>query len=354
MANNKLPSMGSFSRSFDPSPLYFYERSPDGSDKPISVISEVFRGAKGTYIEGDIDKLGEDSNLNPDNVNIKARDSAKLSPESDTLVLKGTVKVLSNSQAPYACNDDNFKKLQDNFIQAYKAKGGFEFLSCRYTMNMINGSFLWRNRYAEKVVTKIKIDNVIYEFDLDDIAPEKNPLSIDSFNNEKAKEHAKIIKKAIALALKGDYGKRCLLIEIEIAATLGMGQTVYPSQEIPGSKRPRGDWDVSRILAKFDLGKDKQGRRIYQAHIHGRKVGNALRTIDDWYAEGSPYPIPVEPYGVDQSILKALRRKGNHLYSYLVKMNAMREEMENSDVIPDHCHFVAACFIRGGVFSKTK
>lgn len=57
----------------------------------------------------------------------------------------------------------------------------------------------------------------------------------------------------------------------------------------------------------------KKSKVLYQidgiAALHSQKVGNALRTIDDWYPDATELalgPIAVEPYGSVTSRVKPI------------------------------------------------
>lgn len=42
--------------------------------------------------------------------------------------------------------------------------------------------------------------------------------------------------------------------------------------------------------------------------MHSQKVGNAIRTIDTWYAEEVAFPIAAEPYGAVTTLGTAFRQ----------------------------------------------
>ena len=86
--------------------------------------------------------------------------------------------------------------------------------------------------------------------------------------------------------------------------------------------------------------------------MHSQKIGNALRTIDDWYEGAEDLgPIPVEPYGVVTTQGMAYRKPKskmdfyNLLDNWVLKDKAPRIEQQ---------HFVIATIIRGGVFGDSE
>jgi len=318
-------------------------------EEPIRIEQTTVRGTISNHSNIDIQERLKADEKKLDKPNIQRIEIAHLPIESDTLVIKGSIIFLSNSLHPHACNNEDYAKAHSEFIQAYAEKGGFEVLAERYFMNLINGRILWRNRYAKKVTITVEIEKDSHTFDLNEIDSESD-LSIKGIKEKKSVDFAKKAIKKIAQALKGALGRYTVLpINITAHSTLGFGQDVYPSQEFTEkTARGRSSKDVSRVLAKlYHAGKS-------QAILHSQKVGNAIRTIDNWYEDKAFYPIAVEPYGVDQMKQKALRQNKNDFYTYLSSLEQLTEEIKKSKSIPNKVHFTAACFIRGGVFSHEK
>src|SRR5690606_5757852 len=99
-----------------------------------------------------------------------------------------------------------------------------------------------------------------------------------------------------ALIAEGLAGKRHVLLRITAFARVGAGQEIFPSQELV---LERGRGDKSKTLYEVDG----------VAAIHSQKIGNAIRTIDDWLLKDKVPPL-------------------------------------------DQQHFVMAVLIRGGVFGE--
>src|SRR5690606_19226259 len=72
------------------------------------------------------------------------------------------------------------------------------------------------------------------------------------------------------LVAQGLAGQRHVLLRVTAFVRLGMGQEVFPSQELV---MDRGRGDKSKTLYAVDG----------VAAMHSQKIGNALRTVDDWY-----------------------------------------------------------------------
>ena len=106
----------------------------------------------------------------------------------------------------------------------------------------------------------------------------------------------------------------------------------------------------------MDTPKGQKSKYLYQvktnqgmcAGIHSEKIGNAIRTIDNWYTieniESVKAPIAVEPYGSVPNRGQAYRISKTDFYTLLINW------LENEDISEDDQHFVVANLIRGGVF----
>ncbi len=90
--------------------------------------------------------------------NLQTVDSCSLREDQDTLILKFTLKVLSNVQQPSACNHQEFNQKFTAIANDYIEKEGFKELAKRYATNLANGRFLWRNRVGvENLEVSIKL-----------------------------------------------------------------------------------------------------------------------------------------------------------------------------------------------------
>ena len=147
-----------------------------------------------------------------------------------------------------------------------------------------------------------------------------------------------ILTAKIADVLSGK--KPYLFIEVDAYAKLGIGQEVYPSEELV-----------------FDKGKSRKSKILYQvngvAAMHSQKLGNALRTIDTWYpafsTEEGVGPIAIEPYGAVTNLGKAFRNPKEKVDFYtLFDKFSLGEKL--SDAAEEH--YVMAVLVRGGVFGK--
>lgn len=318
------PSLLSFDRKLETSDGLMYggnwgdDLEADDIWQPVRITKRQNRSTQSAHGTEDAKK----SQPNPVSSD---SDDANLPHDKDTLKLKFTLRIIGNIGSPYACNDPGFEQAIIEKVQAFKTNHGFEKLAFRYAYNIANGRFLWRNRVcAEKIKISVNFEGL------------EKPLSFDAYNyplNEFPKSAncgtLKILADKIQAGLEGDSNS-FVLLEINAYVKLGKGQHVFPSQEMNmGEKK--------KVL--FELDKT--------AAMHNVKIGNAIRTIDDWY-KNAKFPIAAEPFGAVTQRGEAYRRNRaeGDLYSLML------DWVNSRTVDIDQQAYVVANLIRGGVFSK--
>jgi CRISPR-associated protein Csy3 len=346
MATLKLPSVNAITRTISPSHGLFYsfdsqdKSNKKNSNQPVELQEVSLVGTLGSLKEGEKaqqdQKAGKEQTVSS---NIQTVDTCFLIPEHDSYCLKFSVKVTALMEDLISNNEIALHKFKQ-FIQNYREQVGGEMLAKRYLTNFINGRFLWRNKYAtNKSITLSIADQLKHTFKIN-LKHDFDTQFSKATDQTAFDELASILGKA--LLNKDDS----LVLNIESSGTIGYGQEVYPSQEFVNDDKET----KSKVL--FDV--YSQGKRI--AAFHSQKLGNAIRTIDTWYAEEAQHPIPVDPFGPDKQN-QTLHRTGttskdNSIYSLLERL--LNDDVE---VNSDAGHYVMACFIRGGVYSgkgKTK
>lgn len=225
---------------------------------------------------------------------------------------------------PFACNSPDFEKSIIGCVTRFKTGSEINTLAFRYAYNIANGRFLWRNRVgAEDIVIKVKVKGI------------DKPLSFNAYDyslknfeqNADGSELA-LLANSICEGLTGNDDDFAL-ISVDAFVKLGLGQHVFPSQEMNRNEK-------RKVLFKLDS----------CAAIHNVKVGNALRTIDTWYAMNAK-PIAIEPFGSVTQRGEAHRKSKIDLYTLMVKW-VNGETLNANDQA-----YVTANLIRGGVFSRT-
>jgi CRISPR-associated protein Csy3 len=344
----KTASVLAFERKLDPSDAIF--RAGTWADKantekwPAIVNNE--KSVRGTIsnrlksTELDATKL----NAKVENPNLQTVDTAALPHNCDTLAVTFSLRALPGMGVPSACNNSDYQAKLAQVVGQYTTAHAAKELARRYAMNLANGRFLWRNRLgaeSAEVVVNQKVNGKAiktWRFNAMD-------FSLRNFDLPKSAE-TEVAELAAAIAA-GLTGKAFALFEITGYARIGNGQEVYPSQEL--------------ILDKAE---SKKSKTLYTvgtrdtpnafAGMHSQKIGNAIRTIDDWHAKAATVgPIPVEPYGSVTTLGEAFRQpKGTQKDDFYTLL----DNWVLKDKAPDanQQHFVIANLIRGGVFGESE
>ncbi|GBG56599.1 CRISPR-associated protein Csy3 [Sporomusaceae bacterium FL31] len=300
---------------------------------PLVLTEKSIRGTISNRLKPAILNDPVKLNAEVEKPNLQKIDACALTAEQDTLKLNFTIKVLGGVENPSACNHAVFNKSYYETAKKYIEAEGFKELAWRYTVNIANGRYLWRNRVgAEKIEVVVSVDGKQWTFDA-------LSFSLKDFesDNEDLRELAHLI--ADALCGKLPY----LLITVDAYALIGKAQEVYPSEEL--------------VLDKGNNDKNKKSKILYAvngtAAMHSQKIGNAIRTIDTWYPEFESAdigPIAIEPYGAVTNLGRAYRtpKDKTDFYTlfdhYALGGNLANKEQE---------HYVMAVLVRGGVFGQS-
>lgn len=314
----KLPSMLAFERKLETSDALMFsgcwgdETDPQLEDwSEIAITQRKNRSTQSAYGTKDTDK-DKPNPVSSDN------DDANLSYDDDTLKVSFSLRVVGNVGGPFGCNDPIFTKSIKEKVDEYKAQGLRE-IAFRYAYNLASGRFLWRNRVgAEQLNIQIKIN------DEDTLSFNGYEFPLKGFGDQRDNENLQKVANAVFEGLNSDDAFVCLTIDAFVK--LGKGQHVFPSQEMNmGEKK--------KVLFQLDG----------CAALHSVKVGNAIRTIDDWYTDAE-FPIAVEPFGAVTQQGQAYRKSKIDLYTLM--MNWVNDKA----VSDEDKNFVLANLIRGGVF----
>ena len=135
--------------------------------------------------------------------------------------------------------------------------------------------------------------------------------------------------------------KDVLILNFEYIINVGYGQEVYPSQEFLENVKGK------KILFETIYDNSKI------TGMHSQKIGNGLRTIDNWYSsDDDRVAIPVDPFGPDKKRGVFRRKNNNHVYEI---MDNIVKEYNNDSVVLDFSssdmHYFIASLLRGGVYS---
>ncbi|WP_351077135.1 type I-F CRISPR-associated protein Csy3 [Shewanella sp. CAL98-MNA-CIBAN-0140] len=330
----KMPAVIAFDRKLEPSDALMYSGNwesiaSDNSWQEIELFDRRNRAVHSNFSQEVLDDENELQKMMA-KPNLAWGDDAALSHEHDTLKLSFTLRVVSGLSRPSACNDVDFEAAYKEKIHVY-VQSNMGNLSSRYAYNIANGRFLWRNRVGAQ---EIKI--VVNHTSLNE------PLIFDAYDyslKNTTSENAELVKLT-ELIKSGFESDTPVLLSIQAYSKLGNGQRIWPSQEMILKKDEK-----SRHLFSLKVnGKDV-------AAMHCEKIGNALRTIDDWYPSfnETQNPIAIEAYGSVTQRGVAYRSTKNDFKNLLLKwLNS-----DDSETLKkDEQDFVVAMLIRGGVFGE--
>ncbi len=319
-----LPSLLSFERKLETSDALMYsgnwadisveESKDDNKWKAIPITKRNNRSTQSAYGIDDAKK----SEPNPVS---SGNDDANLPHDKDTLKISYTLRVIGNVGAPFACNEPDFEAEISKKVALFKEESGLTELAIRYAYNIANGRFLWRNRVGAENIT-------IHVFN----GEEKNPLgfkatdySLKDFKKNNDNGGLQKLAQVFQNGLNGEND--FVFIKVNAYVKLGDGQHVFPSEEMNMNEK-------GKTLFKMDE----------CAAMHNVKIGNAIRTIDNWY-DSAEFPIAAEPYGSVTQRGQAYRKSENDLYTLMVNW------LNNKELSDDDKNYVVANLIRGGVFS---
>lgn len=331
----KTASVLAFERKIDPSDALFYagswqDQNQQAAWQTLAISQKSVRGTISNRLKTkDQDPAKLDAAI--EKPNLQTVDVAALPPDSDTLQVSFTLRILSGAGLPSACNNVEYQAKLEQVVQGYIQNNGFEELARRYAHNLANGRFLWRNRIGAEQV-QVVIDLLEQGQASQSWSFDALELSLRQFDKKGQAPELEALTQWIAQGLSG---VRHVLLRIRAYVRLGEGQEVFPSQELI---LERGKGDKSRTLYQVN----------HVAAMHSQKIGNAIRTIDDWYPGAQELgPIAVEPYGSVTTQGKAYRQPKEHLDFYTLLDNWVLK-----DKVPalEQQHFVMAVLIRGGVF----
>lgn len=338
MAILKLSSMNAITRTISPSHGLFYSfdseaKTPANKKEqpkaPLQLQAVSLVGTLGSWKEGE--KADKEQQVSS---NIQTVDTCFLPPEHNAYCLECNLRIaslvddaISNNEAVLA----HFRR----FISTYKEQVGGELLARRYLTNLINGRFLWRNKYASDKSVEIGIEQLKHRFKLD--------LAFDFSCTFERAEDQKMFDALVERMAQALFDKeKVAVIYVKAIGTIGYGQEIYPSQEFVNNKQET----KSKVL--FDV----LSQNVRVAAFHSQKLGNAIRTIDTWYEDEATDAILVDPFGPDKKNQRLHRAgvgdKNNSIYSVF---NRLLDPEKGVEPDSNDGHYLMACFIRGGVYA---
>lgn len=340
--NNALttPAVLAFERKLECSDAVFYQtdsRQEDAAVTPVTIREKTIRGTashrNGKASKTDPAKL----DMKIENANIQTIDTATLDPDNDTLIVRFTLKILPFDGRPNFCsgpNPDNGPAYQHKLqeLVSQHLNDSLQELAKRYAANLANARWLWRNRLNAQHIS-ISISHNQDSVSIDNA----KDLPLNCFNDTNGHP---AVQTVAAWIQQGLSGQAPLLLNIEAALLMGNSQEVFPSQEfIHKDKKDKKPGQKEKVLYSINQ----------TAGMHSQKIGNAIRTVDNWYPDAQ-FPIAAEPYGAVTTLGTAFRSHKKHNFYTLLDNWLLKDELP----APEQRHYLTAVLIRGGVFSKEK
>ena len=327
-----LPSVLAFDRKLEPSDALMYSGNWENindnkSWQAIALFERRNRAVKSNFKQEILEDEGELQKQIAE-TNLAWGDDGALAHDNDTLQVSFTLRVVSGLSQPSVCNKVEFEDAYRKRISEY-TQSNLDELANRYAYNIANGRFLWRNRVGAQEI-KVLVTHSSLNSPLDFNAYDFSLKSTTS-NNSSVQRLTQLIKAGLS-------DDKNILLSIKAYVKLGEGQRIWPSQEM--------------VLNSV---KGEKSRHLFSlngvAAMHCEKIGNALRTIDDWYPDyaDKQTPIAIEAYGSVTQRGVAYRKSRNDFKTLLLNwLNADDSQAVSSE----DKHFVVAMLIRGGVFGE--
>lgn len=323
-------SVLAFERSFDISDAIFAQQSSTDTNKlsPVVVTEKSVRGTISNRLKNAVANDPTKLDAEIQKPNLQTVDVASLDADKDTLVVTWSCKVLPFLGKPSVCNDIEYQKELEKTTQGYIQTQGMTALAKRYAINILNGRWLWRNRMAAEQIS-LSITRKDEKKPMIEVSDVKQ-YQLNSFDYDD-----KSVNDLATLIEAGLCGKEFVIFNVEAKLKMGLGQEVYPSQELI--------LDTGKTKSKVLYEKNKQ------AAMHSQKISNAIRTIDTWY-DNAQFPIAIEPYGSVTSMGHAFRQPKQKLDFYTLFDNWV---LKGEKPLLEQQHYVIAVLIRGGVFGAS-
>lgn len=335
-----------YCRSISPGKAVFFYKTPQSDFVPLRIEVTKINGQKSSYSEG------FDAHLQPKNThhyelaygNPHTVEVCYVPPDVEEIFCRFSLRVEANSLKPYICSDPDVLNIMLKLALAYQKCGGYKELALRYCMNLLMGTWLWRNRYTQGTQIEIQTSlNTSYSI------PDCCCLSWSAPWPENGQKLLELLKDEMAEALS----KPNVFWFAEVTARMKTSfcQEIFPSQKF--IEKVVGYDVASRQFATAECVNGE-----HAACISPQKIGAALQRIDDWWSNDAEEPLRVHEYGADHERLTACRHplSGRDFYHLLARADLMLNELEvqkiKKDLLSGELHYLMAVLIKGGLFQK--
>ena len=318
---------------------------------PVRVIRHGIRGV--------LPKKEKDSVSNP-----QRTESAKTVPTAVGLDVTFSFRTIPKSELLFACSDVAYRQALGGFIERFFKRGVKEFdeVCLRYARNIFAGRWLWRNRVFGAPVVEAKLTTADAGTYTSQWTPQDKVERFEQYSEDEQRFAADVVASGLLGAN----------VAAEISGRVLFGFAgeveVFPSQNMVTAK-PDG---FARSLYKVDMvsrrdlmaimgsaRKDGEDAGEFSADmidmgvaaLRDQKIGNAIRTIDTWYAEyaNTNAPISIEPNGANLEA-NVLYRDGRQQGAK--DLLTLVDELQPGADFDPRAAYLIALLVRGGVFSE--
>ena len=227
-------------------------------------------------------------------------------------------------------------------IENEKIKEALEKNSRYIAYNLINGRWLWRNKFiAEKIKITIKNKETMEEITIDNVLDIENDIKLNEKNGIINEIDTDTLNKVSNWIFEGFKNGKTVL---DVTAILKVEKymNAYPSELFKPEKKKIGKLEFGK---EFYITPDTR-----KPALTFEKVWNALRTYDVWYTlyKEIPEPLSIEFKGGSLKFQEAFRDEKN---DFRFVLNKFMNDMELTD---EEMLYFIGCLLRGGIIADEK
>lgn len=326
---------------------------PNQQAQAITVIRHGIRGTQNVMSSKDVS-------------NPQTTETAKTSADAIGMQIQFSLQTTPIRRLVVACDQPEERQKIDAFLLKAESSEELMELCRRYARRIMTGSFFWRNL---TLAQELEITASCEGQSVSVQGVQSFDLAARGFNDYAEAEItlAQWLQRSFTTT---DHLGNGIQITAKLKFSHPGAMEVYPSQ-VYVSDKPKG---FARPLYKLDpispeelvrMRRDDDARTLVdsiptgKAALRDQKIGNAIRTIDTWYADGDVPPIAIEPNGASLSSNTFYRdfKSGRSFFDIrprLAELTAdMKEQGSGTQPSPE-AMFMLAVFIRGGVLGDSK
>lgn len=346
----KLCKHLNYCKSLSPGKAVFFYKTTNSEFIPLRVDINKINGQKSGYAEAFSHEL-EPKNIqyfelaygNPHTI-----ETCYVPPNIRTVYCRFSLRVEANSLSPHTCSDIAVRNQLTMLATEYKRTGGYQELAKRYAMNILMGTWLWRNKATLGIAIEIRTSlgtnlfiNDSRHLEWMQLWPPQEQSQLELLANELSQ----------ALCEPSLFW----FCDITAALSTSFCQEIHPSQLFTDKGKNKSFNEPSKQLATVEC---IDGQKA--ASFNSQKIGAAIQLIDNWWADDADTPLRVHEYAADKKNLTALRHPVTqkdfyHLLSQadelITRMKSLPDD--TAEIAPD-IHFIMAVLCKGGLFQGGK